>query len=113
MVSSTTRCSTKVRKAPANIFYTERSQSAGRFPGPIPDEARKAATFADGFCLGTDYVYPRTTNRILSAYLTAAGVSPDDLMTFIRRSANSEWQGSSRGSKPSVRREKRPRIMSP
>jgi urea transport system substrate-binding protein len=27
---------------------------------------------------GTDYVYPRTTNRILEAYLEQNGVSPED-----------------------------------
>ena len=29
---------------------------------------------------GTDYVYPRTTNKILEAYLLAKGVSKDDIM---------------------------------
>ena len=42
--------------------------------------------------LGTDYVYPRTTNRILSAYLTADGVSPDDIMTIYTPFGLSEWR---------------------
>src|SRR5690606_35621611 len=29
---------------------------------------------------GTDYVYPRTTNKILAAYLKAKGVAEDDIM---------------------------------
>jgi urea transport system substrate-binding protein len=32
--------------------------------------------------LGTDYIYPRTTNRILRAYLTAEGVSGEDITTI-------------------------------
>jgi urea transport system substrate-binding protein len=43
--------------------------------------------------LGTDYVYPRTTNRILSAYLAAEGVSPDDLTTIYTPFGYSEWRG--------------------
>src|ERR1700736_6987098 len=43
--------------------------------------------------LGTDYVYPRTTNRILNAYLTAQGVSPDDIMTIYTPFGYSDWRG--------------------
>jgi urea transport system substrate-binding protein len=43
--------------------------------------------------LGTDYVYPRTTNRILSAYLSEKGVSPDEIMTIYTPFAYSEWRG--------------------
>jgi urea transport system substrate-binding protein len=42
--------------------------------------------------LGTDYVYPRTTNRILNAYLTAQGVPPDDIMTIYTPFGHSEWK---------------------
>jgi urea transport system substrate-binding protein len=42
--------------------------------------------------LGTDYVYPRVTNRILSAYLTAVGVSSDDITTIYTPFGNSQWR---------------------
>jgi urea transport system substrate-binding protein len=39
---------------------------------------------------GTDYVYPRTTNKILEAYLLAKGVKPDDIS--ITPFGFSDWQ---------------------
>ena len=42
---------------------------------------------------GTDYVYPRTTNKILEAYLKASGVSDDDIMINYTPFGHSDWQG--------------------
>lgn len=41
---------------------------------------------------GTDYVYPRTTNRILEAYLKQSGVSEEDLMINYTPFSHSDWQ---------------------
>jgi len=41
---------------------------------------------------GTDYVYPRTTNKILDAYLQQNGVSPDDIMISYTPFGHSDWQ---------------------
>ena len=41
---------------------------------------------------GTDYVYPRTTNKILEAYLTAKGVAPEDIMINYTPFGHSDWQ---------------------
>jgi urea transport system substrate-binding protein len=41
---------------------------------------------------GTDYVYPRTTNKILEAYLKSKGVAPDDLMINYTPFGYSDWQ---------------------
>ena len=41
---------------------------------------------------GTDYVYPRTTNKILEAYLRAKGVSGDDIMINYTPFGHSDWQ---------------------
>ena len=41
---------------------------------------------------GTDYVYPRTTNRILEAYLQAKGVKPADIMINYTPFGHSDWQ---------------------
>ena len=41
---------------------------------------------------GTDYVYPRTTNRILEPYLEAKGVAADDIMINYTPFGHSDWQ---------------------
>ena len=41
---------------------------------------------------GTDYVYPRTTNRILEAYLKAKGVADEDIMINYTPFSHSDWQ---------------------
>ena len=41
---------------------------------------------------GTDYVYPRTTNKILEAYLKAKGVAADDIMINYTPFGHSDWQ---------------------
>src|SRR6202166_2135165 len=41
---------------------------------------------------GTDYVYPRTTNKIIEAYLLAKGVKPDDISINYTPFGFSDWQ---------------------
>lgn len=41
---------------------------------------------------GTDYVYPRTVNRILAAYLVSRGVSEDDIMLSYTPFGHTDWQ---------------------
>jgi urea transport system substrate-binding protein len=41
---------------------------------------------------GTDYVYPRTTNKILEAYLQAKGVKPEDISINYTPFGHSDWQ---------------------
>ena len=42
---------------------------------------------------GTDYVYPRTTNKILEAYLKSKGVKSDaDIMINYTPFGHSDWQ---------------------
>ena len=41
---------------------------------------------------GTDYVYPRTTNKILEAYLKSKGVKPEDIMVNYTPFGYSDWQ---------------------
>ena len=41
---------------------------------------------------GTDYVYPRTTNRILEAYLKQKGVADDDISINYTPFGHSDWQ---------------------
>ena len=41
---------------------------------------------------GTDYVYPRTTNKILEAYLKAKGVADEDIMINYTPFGHADWQ---------------------
>jgi urea transport system substrate-binding protein len=41
---------------------------------------------------GTDYVYPRTTNKILEAYLMDKGVAAEDIMINYTPFSHSDWQ---------------------
>ena len=41
---------------------------------------------------GTDYVYPRTTNKILEAYLKSKGVAPADIIINYTPFGFSDWQ---------------------
>ena len=41
---------------------------------------------------GTDYVYPRTTNKILEAYLKSKGVKPEDILVNYTPFGHSDWQ---------------------
>ena len=41
---------------------------------------------------GTDYVYPRTTNKILESYLKAKGVDAKDIMINYTPFGHSDWQ---------------------
>src|ERR1700680_412541 len=42
---------------------------------------------------GTDYVYPRTTNKILEAYLLSKGVKSEDISINYTPFGQSDWQG--------------------
>jgi urea transport system substrate-binding protein len=42
---------------------------------------------------GTDYVYPRTTNKILEAYLKTKGVAQEDILINYTPFGHSDWQG--------------------
>ena len=41
---------------------------------------------------GTDYVYPRTTNKILEAYLKAKGVKAEDILINYTPFGHTDWQ---------------------
>src|SRR6266446_662044 len=76
-----------------NIFYTGAAPNQQAIPAVRYLMSKEGGDVRRWVLLGTDYVYPRTTNRILSAYLTAEGVSPDDLTTIYTPFGYSEWRG--------------------
>src|SRR6478735_2774817 len=60
-----------------NVFYTGAAPSQQAIPAVRYLKSKEGGEIRRWILLGTDYVYPRTTNRILSAYLAGEGVAPD------------------------------------
>jgi urea transport system substrate-binding protein len=75
-----------------NIFYTGAAPNQQAIPAARYLMSKEGGEVRRWVLLGTDYVYPRTTNRILSAYLSAQGVSPDEIMTIYTPFGHSEWR---------------------
>ena len=72
-----------------NVFYT----GAAPNQQAIPAVDYLMAEGVERWVLaGTDYVYPRTTNKILEAYLKAKGVAADDIMINYTPFGHSDWQ---------------------
>ena len=66
------------------------AQSAGHPGGRLSDEGHRRE--AVGPRRVPDYVYPRTTNKILEAYLLAKGVKPADISINYTPFGQSDWQ---------------------
>src|ERR1700760_79049 len=73
-----------------NVFYTGAAPNQQAIPAVdylMKDEKVKRWVLA-----GTDYVYPRTTNKILEAYLKSKGVKDEDIMINYTPFGQSDWQ---------------------
>ncbi|WP_443631554.1 urea ABC transporter substrate-binding protein [Candidatus Njordibacter sp. Uisw_056] len=73
-----------------NVFYTGAAPNQQAIPAVdylINDLGIERWVLA-----GTDYVYPRTTNKILEAYLKAKGVASEDIMVNYTPFGHSDWQ---------------------
>src|SRR6202171_1247797 len=75
-----------------NIFYTGAAPNQQAIAAVRYLSSNEGGKVRRGVLLGTDYVYPRTINRILGAYLAADGVSPDDVMTIYTPFGHYEWR---------------------
>jgi urea transport system substrate-binding protein len=75
-----------------NIFYTGAGPSQQAIPAVRYLLSKDGGQIRRWVLLGTDYVYPRTTNRILSAYLATEGVEPEDITTIYTPFAHSDWR---------------------
>ncbi|WP_292880030.1 urea ABC transporter substrate-binding protein [Nisaea sp.] len=75
-----------------NVFYTGAAPNQQAIPavdyllGAEGGEAKRIVL------LGTDYVYPRTTNKILRSYLNAKGIADADIMENYTPFGHSDWQ---------------------
>jgi urea transport system substrate-binding protein len=75
-----------------NIFYMGAAPNQQAIPAVRYLMSKDGGEVRRWVLLGTDYVYPRTTNRILEAYLAAAGVSSQDIMTIYTPFGHSDWR---------------------
>ncbi|MDF1764619.1 MAG: urea ABC transporter substrate-binding protein [Oleibacter sp.] len=73
-----------------NVFYTGAAPNQQAIPAVdylMNDIGVKRWVLA-----GTDYVYPRTTNKILESYLKSKGVAEADIMINYTPFGHSDWQ---------------------
>jgi urea transport system substrate-binding protein len=75
-----------------NVFYTGAAPNQQAIPAVRYLMSKEGGEIRRWVLLGTDNVYPRTTNRILSAYLAAEGVHPDDITTIYTPLSYSDWR---------------------
>jgi urea transport system substrate-binding protein len=75
-----------------NVFYTGAAPNQQAIPAVeylMSDQGGGAKRFV---LLGTDYVYPRTTNKILRYFLTSKGVAEADIMEQYTPFGHSDYQ---------------------
>ena len=73
-----------------NVFYTGAAPNQQAIPAV--DYLMNDIGVERWVLAGTDYVYPRTTNKILKAYLKAKGVADADIMINYTPFGHSDWQ---------------------
>ncbi len=73
-----------------NVFYTGAAPNQQAIPAVdyLMDENK----ITRWVLAGTDYVYPRTTNKILEAYLKSKGVASEDILINYTPFGQSDWQ---------------------
>jgi len=74
-----------------NVFYTGAAPNQQAIPAV--DYLMDEMEVKRWVLAGTDYVYPRTTNKILEAYLRSKGVAEKDIMISYTPFGHSDWQG--------------------
>lgn len=75
-----------------NVFYTGAAPNQQAIPAVeylMSDQGGGAKRFV---LLGTDYVYPRTTNKILRYFLTSKGVAEEDILETYTPFGHSDYQ---------------------
>jgi urea transport system substrate-binding protein len=75
-----------------NVFYTGAAPNQQAIPAVDYLMSKDGGDVKRWVLAGTDYVYPRTTNKILEAYLLSKGVAKDDIMINYTPFGHSDWQ---------------------
>ncbi|HTR14150.1 MAG TPA: urea ABC transporter substrate-binding protein [Roseiarcus sp.] len=75
-----------------NVFYTGAAPNQQAIPAVDYLMSSDGGAVKRWVLEGTDYVYPRTTNKILEAYLKSKGVKDEDIMINYTPFGFSDWQ---------------------
>ncbi|ODT20565.1 MAG: urea ABC transporter substrate-binding protein [Kaistia sp. SCN 65-12] len=75
-----------------NVFYTGAAPNQQAIPAVDYLMSEEGGAVKRWVLEGTDYVYPRTTNKILEAYLKSKGVAEEDIMVNYTPFGFSDWQ---------------------
>ena len=75
-----------------NIFYTGAAPNQQAIPAVEYLMSEEGGAAKRWVLAGTDYVYPRTTNKILEAFLKSKGVKQEDIMINYTPFGHSDWQ---------------------
>ena len=75
-----------------NVFYTGAAPNQQAIPAVDYLMSKDGGEVKRWVLEGTDYVYPRTTNKILEAYLKSKGVAESDIMVNYTPFGFSDWQ---------------------
>jgi urea transport system substrate-binding protein len=75
-----------------NVFYTGAAPNQQAIPAVDYLMSPDGGNVKRWVLEGTDYVYPRTTNKILEAYLKSKGVADADIMINYTPFGFSDWQ---------------------
>jgi urea transport system substrate-binding protein len=75
-----------------NVFYTGAAPNQQAIPAVEYLMSKDGGSAKRFVLLGTDYVYPRTTNKILRAFLKSKGVADADIMEEYTPFGHSDYQ---------------------
>ncbi|HUI97296.1 MAG TPA: urea ABC transporter substrate-binding protein [Xanthobacteraceae bacterium] len=75
-----------------NVFYTGAAPNQQAIPAVDYLMSKDGGAVKRWVLEGTDYVYPRTTNKILEAYLKQKGVAAEDIMINYTPFGFADWQ---------------------
>src|SRR5476649_225228 len=75
-----------------NVFYTGAAPNQQAIPAVDYLMSKDGGEVKRWVLAGTDYVYPRTTNKTLEAYLLQKGVAQADIMINYTPFGHSDWQ---------------------
>ncbi len=75
-----------------NVFYTGAAPNQQAIPAVEYLMSEDGGSVERWVLAGTDYVYPRTTNKILEAFLKSKGVKDEDILINYTPFGHSDWQ---------------------
>jgi ABC-type branched-subunit amino acid transport system substrate-binding protein len=82
----------EAQECSCNVFYTGAAPNQQAVPAVDYLMSERRSSAGCWVLAGTDYVYPRTTNQILEAYLKLKGAKPDDILINYTPFGHSDWQ---------------------